>query len=151
MTHIIPGIPFYPQEHYQCGPASLAGVLNFWGVREEPGEISKEIFSKSAEGTLNIDMVLYAQKKGLYALQYAGSMEDLRRNIDSGHPIIVLVDYGFSIYEADHFMVVIGYNDNGVIVNSGREREKFIDGKKFLNIWRKTNYWTLLMKKDRKE
>ena len=145
--HTIPGVPFYPQETYQCGPASLAGVLNFWGVGVDPGEISKEIFSESAKGTLNIDMVLYAQKKGLYALQYAGNMDDLRKNINSGHPVIVLVAYGFSLYEVDHFMVVIGYYDNGVIVNSGREQNKFIDEGDFLKIWSKANYWTLLIKK----
>ena len=92
-------------------------------------------------------MVLYAQKKGLYALQYAGNMDNLRKNIDSGHPVIVLVAYGFSLYEVDHFMVVIGYYDNGVIVNSGREHNKFIDERDFLKIWGKANYWTLLIKK----
>jgi ABC-type bacteriocin/lantibiotic exporter with double-glycine peptidase domain len=146
-SHIIPGVPFYPQESYQCGPASLAGVLNFWGIGVEPGEISKEIFSRSAKGTLNIDMALYAKKKGLYSLQYEGSMDDLRKNIDSGHPVIVLVTYGFSLYEVDHFMVVIGYYDNGVIVNSGREQNKFIDEGDFLKTWKKTNYWTLLIKR----
>jgi ABC-type bacteriocin/lantibiotic exporter with double-glycine peptidase domain len=146
-SHIIPGVPFYSQDAYQCGPASLAGVLNFWGIGVGPDEISNEIFSRSARGTLNIDMVLYAQKKGLYALQYRGSMDDLRKNIDSGHPVIVLVTYGFSLYEVDHFMVVIGYYDNGVIVNSGREQNKFIDERDFLKTWMKANYWTLVIKK----
>jgi ABC-type bacteriocin/lantibiotic exporter with double-glycine peptidase domain len=145
--HIITGVPFYAQEAYQCGPASLAGVLNFWGVEADPGMISKGIFSRSARGTLNLDMVLYAQKRGLYALQYAGNMDDLRKNIDSGHPLIVLVAYGFSLYEVDHFMVVTGYYDNSVIVNSGREQNKFIDEEDFLKIWAKTNYWTLLIKR----
>jgi hypothetical protein len=143
--HIITGVPFYAQDAYQCGPASLAAVLNFWGIEVKPDEISKKIFSRSARGTLNIDMVLYAQRSGLYALQYAGSMEDLRNKIDSGHPVIVLVGYGFSFYEVDHFMVVIGYYDRGVIVNSGHERNKLIDEEGFLKIWGKANYWTLLI------
>ena len=147
-NHIIPGVPFYPQEAHQCGPASLAGVLNFLGTRADPEEISKEIFSSSARGTLNIDMVLYAQKRGLYALQYGGNMADLRKNIDAGHPVIILVAYGFSLYEVDHFMVVIGYYDDGVIVNSGCEKNKFIDREDFLKIWGKANYWTLLIKKN---
>ena len=146
-SHIIPGVPFYPQEAYQCGPASLAGVLNFWGIEVDPGEISKEIFSRAARGTLNIDMVLYAERRGLYALQYTGNMEDLRKNINAGYPVIVLVVYGFSLYEVDHFMVVTGYYDNGVIVNSGRERNKFVDEGDFLKIWGKANYWTLVIKK----
>jgi predicted double-glycine peptidase len=148
--HMVQDVPFYAQEAYQCGPASLAGVLTFWGIETAPGEISKEIFSRSARGTLNLDMVLYAQKRGLYAIQYAGNMDDLRKNIDSGHPVIVLVAYGFSLYEVDHFMVVTGYYDNGVIVNSGREQNKFIDKGDFLKTWAKGNYWTLLIKKKAK-
>ncbi|MEW6418412.1 MAG: C39 family peptidase [Nitrospirota bacterium] len=148
-THIriIENVPFYPQETYQCGPASLASVLNYWGINISPDEIAKEIFSESARGTLNMDMVLYAQRKGLNTIQYQGSMDNLKKNIDFGYPIIVLVDYGFSLYRANHFMVVIGYNEHGVIVNSGRDKGKFISAEDILKAWEKTNYWTLLIKK----
>jgi predicted double-glycine peptidase len=145
-TRIIENVTFYPQETYQCGPASLAAVLNYWGVNITPEDIAKEIFSESARGTLNIDMVLYAQRKGMKAIQYKGSMEDLKKNIDSGFPVIVLVDYGFSVYQVNHFMVIVGYNEYGVIVNSGRNKEKFIPEEKFMKIWKRTNYWTLLIK-----
>jgi ABC-type bacteriocin/lantibiotic exporter with double-glycine peptidase domain len=145
-TRIIESVPFYLQESYQCGPASLAEVLNYWGVHVTPGDIAKEIFSESARGTLNIDMVLYAQSKGFHAIQYTGSMEDLKKNIDSGFPVIVLVDYGFSVYQVNHFMVIVGYNEYGVIVNSGRNKEKFIPEEKFMKTWERTDYWTLLIK-----
>ncbi len=144
--YIIENIPFYAQLTYQCGPASLAGVLNYWGVPVTPDDIADEIYSKSAKGTLDIDMVLYAQKKGLDAIQYKGSIEDIKKNLDSAYPIIVLVDYGFFFYQVNHFMVVIGYNQDGVIVNSGKEREKFISEKDFLKAWEKTHFWTLLIK-----
>jgi len=42
----------------------------------------------------------------------------LKKNIDSGYPLIVLVDYGFWAFHSNHFMVVVGYNEDGVIVNS---------------------------------
>jgi predicted double-glycine peptidase len=91
-------------------------------------------------------MVLYAQRKGLTATQYEGNTEDLRRNIDSSRPIIVLVDYGFFSIQANHFMVVVGYNEHGVIINSGKDKDKFISEKDFLKIWGKTKFWTLLIK-----
>lgn len=143
---IIEDVPFFAQEDYQCGPSALAGVLNYWGVKVTPEEISKEIFSKTARGTLNIDMLLYAQKKGLNAVQYNGSLSDLKENIDSGFPVIVMVDLGISFFKANHFMAVTGYNEKGVIVNSGREKDKFLYEKDFLNAWVKTGYWTLLIK-----
>jgi len=145
--HIIENVHFYPQETYQCGPASLAGVLNYWRIPAKLGDIAKDIFSENARGTLSIDMVMYAQKKGLFAFQYKGSLEDLKKNIDAGYPLIVLVDYGISFYQANHFMVVVGYNENGVRVNSGKDNNVFITNKDFLKVWEKADYWTLLIKK----
>ena len=146
---LIKAVPFYPQESYQCGPASLAMVMNYRNVMVKPEEIAENIYSRSARGTLNLDMVLYAQHKGLSALQYKGSLSDLKKNIDSGNPLIVLVDYGFSFYESSHFMVVVGYNENGVIANSGKMKEHFMPEKEFLKAWGKTNYWTLLVQRSR--
>lgn len=142
---IIKNVPFYPDESCQCGPASLAMVMNYLQVMVKPEEIAEDIHSKSAHGTLNLDMVLYARRKGLSALQYTGSLSDIRKNIGDGKPLIVLVDYGFSFYEASHFMAIVGYNEDGMIVNSGKRKEHFIPEKEFLKAWKKTNYWTLLI------
>jgi ABC-type bacteriocin/lantibiotic exporter with double-glycine peptidase domain len=146
-TRKIENLPFYQQESYQCGPASLAGVLNYWGVGVTPDEVARKIFSASARGTLTIDMVLYAQQKGLSAEQYKGSMDDLRHNIDSGYPVVVLVDSGGVLYQLNHFMVVMGYNEYGILANSGKDHEKFIAEDDFLKSWEKTNFWTLLIRK----
>jgi ABC-type bacteriocin/lantibiotic exporter with double-glycine peptidase domain len=150
-NHMIENVPFYAQERYQCGPASLAGVMNYWDANVSPEEIANVIYSESARGTLDIDMVMYAQKKGLAAQQYSGGLEDLRKNIEAGYPLVVLVDYGFSVYQRDHYMVVTGYNDKGVIVNSGQVRSRFIQMKDFMGPWEKTEFWTLLVKPEGKE
>jgi ABC-type bacteriocin/lantibiotic exporter with double-glycine peptidase domain len=143
VTRIIQNVPFHPQEEFQCGPASLAGVLNYWNVNVSPKEIASEIYSKSAKGTLNIDMVLYVEKTGLKARQYRGSFEDVKNKIDSGYPLIVLVDEGFLIYQKNHFMVVIGYGEEAILANSGREQGKFIPVREFLRSWGRTKFWTL--------
>ena len=140
---IIEDVPFYPQESFQCGPASLAGILNYWGVHISPGEIAAEIYSPKARGTLDLDMVLFAEKKGLKATQYQGSWEDLKRNIQANQPLVVLVDEGFWVYEKNHFMVAVGYDEEALIVNSGKDRHQFIPRKRFLKSWERTNFWTL--------
>jgi len=145
-NRMIRDVPFYAQETYQCGPASLAGVMNYWKIDVTPDDIAEEIYSRSAKGTLNMDMVIYPQKKGLLAEQYSGNMKDLKKNIDSGYPLIVLVDYGFWVYQANHFMVVIGVDQDGVIANSGKDKGKFIPEEDFIKTWEKTKFWTLLIK-----
>jgi len=146
-SRVIEGVPFYPQERYQCGPSSLASVLNYWGVKVSPEEIASDIYSKTARGTLDIDMISYVLRKGLEANIFAGGMKDITRFIDEGYPLIVMVDYGFWVYQQNHFMVVVGYDSNGVIVNSGSERLKFIHSGDFLKLWEKTNFWTLSVRR----
>jgi predicted double-glycine peptidase len=90
-----------------------------------------------------MDMVFYTQKKGLKAEQYSGSVEDLRRCIDSRQPLIVLIDHGFWVYQKSHFMVVVGYDEKGVMVNSGKEENKFLSQDSFSKTWERTKFWTL--------
>ena len=143
---VIKNVPFFPQEDYQCGPSSLAGVLHYWGSDIAVEDIKGEIFSRSARGTLTMDMLLYAQNKGFAASQYTGSLNDLKSKVKLGHPLIVLVDYGFFVYRADHFMVVIGFDDDGIIVNSGKSEKLHVPNKDFVKIWQRTNNWTLWIK-----
>jgi ABC-type bacteriocin/lantibiotic exporter with double-glycine peptidase domain len=142
-VRIIENVPFYPQESFQCGPASLAGILNYWGVHISPGEIAAEIYSPGARGTLDLDMVLFAEKKGLKATQYEGSWEDLKRNIQANQPLVVLVDEGFWVYQQNHFMVAVGYDKESLIVNSGKDQHQWIPRSRFLKSWERTNFWTL--------
>jgi ABC-type bacteriocin/lantibiotic exporter with double-glycine peptidase domain len=142
-SRVIESVPFYPQQEYQCGPASLAGVLNYWEVTVSPDEIAKAIYSRSARGTLDLDMVLYAEGKGVKADHYAGSLQDIRKNIDAELPLVVMVDYGLWLYQQNHFMVVVGYDEKGVIANSGKNRLQFIPRRNFLRSWEKTKFWTL--------
>lgn len=140
---IIQNVPFYPQEDFQCGPASLAAVLNFWGISITPEEIAKEIFSPTARGTLTLDMMGYPQKKGMKVLHYKGSIEDIKNKIDLGYPLIVLVDMGRLIYQQNHYMVILGYDETKVIAHSGKDPLKQIPLNHFLKMWSKTNFWTL--------
>lgn len=144
---IISGVPYYPQEQYQCGPASLATVLNFHGMGYTPEQIASEIYSKTARGTLSIDMLLYAQRKGLKAEQYSGGMDDLRAKLRQGYPIIVMVDFGLSAYEVIHFMVATGFDSDGIVFNSGEHKSVKLFDADFLNAWKRTKYWTLWIKK----
>ena len=143
--HLIEDGPFYGQEEYQCGPSALAGVLNFYGVHVTPEEISDEIFSKSIRGTFTFDMLIYAQNKGLVAEQYRGELHNLKRNIIKNRPLIVLVNYGGAIFQANHFMVVIGYTKKGFILQSGKNSHKYMDFEDFLKAWNDANNWTLLI------
>jgi predicted double-glycine peptidase len=145
-------VPFFPQETFQCGPAALATVINYWYGKTGAAKslthdtIAREIYSPSARGVLGIDLELYARKQGFQARQIAGTIDELKTSLDKSIPPIILVDYGFSRYQRNHFMVVKGYSDSALLVNSGRKESERVGNEDLLKVWKKTGYWMLLVK-----
>ncbi len=144
-ARILQKVPFYPQGDHQCGPASMAEVLNYFGAKTTPEGVASSIYSKTARGTLGIDMLIYPAHAGFKASQYSGGQRDIVSKIDRGLPLIVFVDYGFWVYQRGHFMVVVGYDANGPVVHSGDEPFEHIPWEEFMAPWKRTGYWTLLI------
>lgn len=144
--HIV--VPFFHQEKDQCGPASLASVLRFYGIDINPDEISKEIYIPGIKGTLNIDLLFYARSKGLIAEAYYGDMADLKRQITQERPLLLFLNLGLRIFPAGHYIVVTGFDDKDKIIyaHSGSERDKPIPYSDFMRAWGKGDFWTLLAK-----
>jgi len=149
-ARIIQQVPFYEDTGYQCGPSSLAAVMNYWAGKNNtlnktlPENISSEIYSKDARGVLGMDMEFYARKNGFLTKQYSGSIDDLKENVLKDIPLIILVDYGVSFYQRNHFMVVTGFSGDGIILHSGMQ-VKYMPFDDLEKIWRKTDHWTLII------
>lgn len=148
---VIEGVPFYPQEDYECGPSALATVLSYHrlkggGPAVTPDEVAEKIYSPTARGALGLDLARCAEGMGFSAEEKRGSVGALRALVDEGTPPIILVDYGISFYQVNHFMAVTGYTDDGIIVNSGNRQGVVIENDALARIWKKTGYWTLVVR-----
>jgi ABC-type bacteriocin/lantibiotic exporter with double-glycine peptidase domain len=153
IRHYISDVPFFPQSKYQCGPAALASVLNYYGCRVSQGTIVEAIYKKRLKGTLSIDMTLFARRMGFNARAYRGSLTDLKGHILKDRPLIVFQDLGFPLLPIRHFSVVIGYDDaEGILVlHSGKRINKVISYERFLRSWAEMDYWTLLILPNRED
>lgn len=145
--HYISDVPFFPQSKYQCGPAALASVLNYYGCRVTQETIAEEIYNKRLKGTLSIDLILFARRMGFNARAYRGSISDLKGHISKDHPLIVFQDLGYPLLRIRHFSVAIGYDDaeGTLILHSGKRINKVISYERFLRSWAEMDYWTLLI------
>ena len=45
----------------------------------------------------------------------------------------------------NHFMVIIGFDEHGVIANSAKTKQRIIQWKDFHRAWEKTHFWTLFI------
>ena len=150
----IQGVPFFPQEEFQCGPSVLASMLNFRGNRIVPEEIARAIYLTDIQGTLKMDMVSYLRryegKGGIAVFETQGDIEGIKQDIAGGYPVIVFVDLGVWGIRKGHYMLIVGYDDErgGIIAYSGRERDKFISYHRFLKMWKRGGYWTVRIKGD---
>ena len=58
------GVPFHPQEEYQCGPAALATVLVHAGVATTPDALVPEVYLPARGGSLQAEMLAAARRHG---------------------------------------------------------------------------------------
>ncbi|MBI5681691.1 MAG: PA2778 family cysteine peptidase, partial [Deltaproteobacteria bacterium] len=145
--HYISGVPFIAQEEFYCGPASLAMVMNFYGMKISQDAVAKGIYLKKLKGTLNTDLLVYAREKGFHARYYSGSIDDIKMNVSKNMPLILLLNLGLDIYPIYHYMVVVGFHDEKgfIIAHSGKEEEKIFSYKELIRAWEKTSFGTLLV------
>jgi ABC-type bacteriocin/lantibiotic exporter with double-glycine peptidase domain len=140
-------VPFVPQEEYQCGPASLAMVLQYYGATVGQEEITRALYLPSIRGTLNLDLEFFARRRGFQARAFAGTLETVKEELRRGHPLIVFQELGLPLYPQPHFAVLVGYDDRAeaVVLHSGTTPYRVISYAEFARSWARRRAWTLLI------
>lgn len=141
-------VPFYPQANdYFCGPAALAMVLNAAGVKVTPEELEDQVYLPGRKGSLQVEMLAAARRRGLVAYELAPQMTDMLREVAAGTPAIVLENYGpFDWFPLWHYSVVVGYDLDRleVIRRSGVRQRRPTPLPVFEKIWKHENYWAMV-------
>jgi tetratricopeptide (TPR) repeat protein len=139
-------VPFFAQEAYQCGPASLAMTLNATGVAVTPETLKPELYLPDRHGSLQVEMLAAARRNGTISYQLAPELTDVLREIASGTPVVVLQNLAFSWYPVWHYAVAFGYDlDRAeVILHSGPEKRQVLPMRTFEYTWARSNYWAMV-------
>jgi predicted double-glycine peptidase len=140
-------VPFFPQEDYQCGPASLATVLSVKGRNITPSDLTKLVFLPGRKGSLQVEMRSATRQQGMLAVTMAGRMKDLFTEVNNGNPVVVLQNLGLSWYPRWHYAVVIGYDlpRENVILRSGTIERQVMAMTTFEHTWKRSNYWGIVV------
>ncbi|MDW7773896.1 MAG: PA2778 family cysteine peptidase [Desulfobulbaceae bacterium] len=143
---IIEGVPFYPQEKFQCGPASLAMVLNWSGLHISPEKLVPEVYTPGREGGLQSALIASARRHGRIAYPITG-MDMLFAELNAGRPALVLLNLSFSWFPRWHYAVVYGYDREAELffLHSGTREGEELSFRVFNNIWSRSGFWGLLV------
>lgn len=139
-------VPFYPQKTHQCGPASLAMLLNAGGANVTPQELASQVYLPGRKGSLQVEMLAATRHNGLFAYELAPKLENLLMEVAAGSPVIVLQNLALSWYPIWHYAVVVGYDieHKEIILRSGLEQRQVLPFTTFEYTWERAGYWAML-------
>jgi len=146
---IVLSVPFFPQEEYQCGPAAIASVLAYWGLPADPGVVAEAIYLPHLKGTLSLDLLLYAERRGLRATLLPQNADALRAALRAGRPVIALLNVGSRLVPTWHYVVLVGYADGAraFLAHDGRHRERVFPYDEFAWRWQASSHWALVVER----
>ena len=125
-----------PYQNSNCGPTALGMVLEAYGIHATTAQLRAA--ANQLQGTTGYDqgvaldfLQAIAQEAGLRTEGLVGangryrqwSMADLIGEVRRGYPVITLVryatlpDHAGSTSTSDHYIVVIGVTDQGLVIN----------------------------------
>jgi tetratricopeptide (TPR) repeat protein len=142
----IAATPFFPQEDYQCGPASLAAVLVHAGRDATPELLLPQVYLPGRKGSLQVEMLATARRHRLVAYPLAPRMEDLLRELAAGTPVVVLQNLALDWWPQWHYAVAIGYDlaRRELVLRSGVTRRLTMSLDTFEHTWARSGHWAMV-------
>ncbi len=138
-------VPFFPQQQYHCGPASLASVISYRGTPVTPDQIAQMIYVPGLKGSLQVEVEAATRQFEMLPVQLDGKLESLMRELVAGNPIFVLQNLGLGSLPVWHYEVVVGYDfaERTVILRSGVNARVLRSFALFEKTWQRAGHWAL--------
>ena len=140
-------VPFFPQQEYHCGPAALAGIINYRGIAVEPDDIARLVYVPGLKGSLQVEIVAATRQFDLLPVQLDGQLESLLQELAAGNPVFVLQNLAIEAYPLWHYEILIGYDleQGHMILRSGVNRRITRTFALFEKTWQRADHWALVV------
>lgn len=144
---LLQDVPFHAQDAYQCGPASLAMVLNHRGVAATPDSLKDRVYLPERKGTLQVEMISAARERDLLVYPLDKDLQAILTELAAGNPVLVMQNLAFNWYPQWHYAVVVGYDLNAreILVHSGLNKAQREPFHVFMRTWSRADYWARVM------
>lgn len=145
-------VPYFAQQDYQCGPATLAMVLTYLGHPVTPEVLAPALYIPAREGTLPQELVAQTRQQGYVPERLRPTLAALAQALAEGSPVIVLQNNGLSWYPVWHYAVLIGMDPvrGEVILRSGSQQRLTESWSVFDRTWARGERWAIRLLDPRK-
>jgi tetratricopeptide (TPR) repeat protein len=140
-------VPFIAQTPLHCGPASLAMVLRHVGRDVTADQLADAVFLPARGGTLQSEMLGGARRHDVLAQRVPGRLEALLRELQAGHPVVVLQNLGLTIAPTWHYAVLIGFDRarDELVLRSGLTERQTLSFTTFELTWARAGHWAMVV------
>ncbi|UYG06224.1 PA2778 family cysteine peptidase [Halomonas sp. M4R1S46] len=139
-------VPFHGQRDYQCGPASLAMVLNAGGQDVAVDALIPQVFLPGREGSVQPEMLATVRRQGMIPFRLPGEFGALLEELAAGHPVVVMQNLALPAWPLWHYAVAIGYDlpDESLTLHTGLTPERAVDFARFDATWARSDRWAFV-------
>lgn len=136
-------VPFYAQTEYQCGPATLAMVLNHQGVDTSVEHLIPQVFLPGRDGSVQPEMLATVRRYKQLAIPIRGTMDALLGHLEAGDPVVVMQNLALPAFPMWHYAVAIGFDlpNETLILRSGEIERHTVSFSRFDATWARTGRW----------
>ncbi|WP_404377507.1 PA2778 family cysteine peptidase [Vreelandella aquamarina] len=136
-------VPFFAQTEYQCGPATLAMVLNHQGVDASLDELIPQVFLPGRDGSVQPEMLATVRRYEQLAIPIRGTMDALLTHLEAGDPVVVMQNLALPAFPMWHYAVAIGFDlpNETLILRSGEIERHTMSFSRFDATWARTERW----------
>lgn len=109
---------------YNCGPTSLAMLLDFYNVPHMEDELEELCETSVKHGTHHASLVKAAKSLGAQVVEKENAkISDLKEVLKTGHP--VLVNYFNPLTSVGHFAIIKGFDEMSLIFADPKNGDNF--------------------------
>lgn len=139
-------VPFHAQRDYQCGPATLAMVLEASGQPVAVDTLIPQVFLPDRQGSVQPEMLATVRRQGRIPYVIPGDFNALLQELDAGHPVAVMQNLSLPAFPMWHYAVAIGYDvpSKQLTLHSGTESARQVAFDRFDATWARSQRWAFV-------
>ncbi len=146
-------VPFVAPRSNLCGSTSIEMVSSYWQSKTSyvphlsQHELDGRTLIPEKGGTLQVELVATARANGLLVYPLNPTFDALFSELEKQHPVIVLVNRGYSWYPFWHYAPVTGYDaqKRTILMHFSDRPNEALPIATFAALWERSGNWGIVL------